>query len=312
MNDNPASTVTSMRKPLTRTAFSWVLRGGVAGLLIWVTLWSLQGISALFQSPPPPVERDERPSFNPAAAFSQSKLDSGSWQFLDAPFSYSARTLPTAQARKSFLELPEADLPTEFTSTNQSRDLLKLLKSYGSHSKREDFHQYSLDQLGIQILAFTKPGTSEQPEQIVSFRWLIPMGEGQSWLITQAPAGNSAHSSASSVNTSDSPSIIPSQISHRPLAVRTDDSGKIFSQLILAETTLPDLLDQLQRNSWKFDAPPDHLSSGFVTIYLQRQSEAFWMLITPADDSTSLRILLLRDDTLPPSSATNSSIEASP
>lgn len=327
MNDSPAPTATPLHKPLTRTAFSWVLRGGIAGLLIWITLWSLQGVSALFQSPPPPVERDERPAFNPISAFSPEKLNSGTWQFLDAPFTFSARTLPGDHARKSFLELPDADLATEIASTDQSRDLLKLLKTYGTRSKRQGFNQYSLDQLGIQILAFTRPhptqqpGSTEQPgsieqpqraEQIVSFRWLIPMGEDQFWLITQAPTGNSAHTSASSANPSGSPSILPTQISHRPLAVRTDDSGKIFSQLILAETSLPDLLDQLQRNSWKFDAPPDHLRSGFVTIYLQRRSEAFWMLITPVDDSPSLRILLLRDDSLPPTSATNSSVEATP
>jgi hypothetical protein len=297
--------------PLTKAAFSWALRGGIAGLVIWISLWSLQGISALFQSPPPPPQVAEKPAFNPISALSLSNLDSGAWQFLDSSSSLSAQTLPISNAEASLLELPSTQLVTNHSLTDQSQDLLKLLKAHGKATRRADFNQYRLDQLGIRIVGFTQPGP---PERLIALRWLIPLGEDKAWLIVQTSSNSSSPSPpvTESSSTSTVSTVIPAQILHRLLARRTDDSGKTFCQLIVAESPLPDLLDQLRRNSWKFDAPPNHLSSGFVTIYLTRRSDAFWMVVSPVADSTSLWILLLRDDNPSPPSAAQSSVEASP
>ncbi len=308
MTEPPAITETAARKPLTRTAISWAARGGLAGLVIWISLWSLQGISALFHdaSSPPPVE--EPPTFNPTSVLSLAQLDSGAWQFLGAPGTVSTQSLSTSAAEAKLLELPSTDQSHDVSVTPQSQDLLKLLKEFGSKTNRSGIDQYTLDQFGIRIVAFVKP---KRDEQLLGVRWLIPQGEEKSWLITQTLENNSGATPTNSP-TATSASILPPQIPQRLLAHRTDAQGETICRLIIADTTFPDLLDQLQRNSWKFDAPPDNLRSGFVTIYLRRQSEAYWMVVTAVADSTSLRVLLLRENSLPSPSPTTTSTEASP
>lgn len=308
MTEPPAIAETAVRKPLTRTALSWAARGGIAGLVIWIALWSLQGISALFHdaSSPPPVA--EPPTFNPTSALSLAQFDSGAWQFLDGPGTLSTQTLSTSEAEAKLLEIPSTDPSGDLSDTAQSSDLLKLLKEYGTRTRRSDIDQYTLNQFGIRIVAFVHP---KPDERLVAVRWLIPQGEEKAWLITQTLDADSSPSPPNPPTTSE-PSIIPPQIPQRLLAHRTDARGETICRLIIADTTFPDLLDQLQRNSWKFDAPPDNWRSGFVTIYLQRQSEAYWMVVTPVADSTSLRVLLLRENSLPSPSATTTSTEASP
>ncbi len=276
--------------------------------MIWLGVWSLQGISALVR--PAVVDTPvEKPIFHPNKIFSTEQLQSGAWQFLDENWQLTAESLPTARAKTKIATLPQTvDSPLP-TMTTESRDLLRLLQAQGKRSSEKNFWRYSLRQQGFQIEAYTL----QQPaDQLVCVRWLIPLEPGKSWLIEQQPA--EPRSAVSQTTTPQSTvDVIPDGIPHQLLAQRADASGQTYCQLLLADVSLGDLLHQLRKNSWTAEAPGQETGSEFVTIYLSREATAYWMIATPVAKSQSLRILLLRDQSEVSSQANRpSSTEDSP
>lgn len=268
---------------------AWAIRGGLAGLLVWISLWSLQGISALFHSPPPPVA--EQPDFNPASALSLARFDSGAWQFLDSEESVSLETLPDSEAKRRWEQAPEHPGSQSLFPEKQSTHILELLKRSGTKKTHPGYRQYSLEYGGIHLAALIRDA---EPSEIVSLRWLIPLGAGKSCLVTKPAAPG--HSARTNLATSALEPVLPSRIPQQLLAVRSDDHGRTLCQSLNVSMSLVDLLDQLRKNSWKVDAPAHEVERGFVRIYITRETDAFWLLANPSPSSSSLRILLLRDD----------------
>ncbi|MFO1019424.1 MAG: hypothetical protein U0903_01800 [Planctomycetales bacterium] len=280
----------STKPSIVRLGARWGVRGGIAGLVIWLAWWSMQGISALVATPV--VEnRPASAPITPLEVLREPDLSGGMWQFLDEGGEMDAQILPRKNASSEILASPPqlaALAETAKGSPNPRGDeLLRLLKRNGKMRGAGVFQRYHLKQWGHEIVAYTLP---KPEERLVLVRLLVPYGTERAWLIDYALQGKPA----GSLSAASSP--LPEKIPQRLICQRMDGSGKVFSQLFVIEGKLPDLLEGLRQNSWEFDKSPKPDTSEFVTIHLARRSESYWVIVTPLPGGSRLRILLVRDD----------------
>lgn len=282
MQSQTAPTV-SAKTGLQRVRF-WAARGAAGGLLVWLCVWTMQGVSALFE----PVESatiSEERSFPPLESLVIQAPEEGRWEFHEGGGELRGEAVATQLGREKLREIPDVQGKA---SPVKDQGMLELLKSRGERIEGEEFTGYSLGGGGFEAAGFV---TEKSPEELVVVRWLIPIDGARSWLLEQRGGGDGSSS------TKPKRTILPEGISQQLLTERLDARGECQCQLLLAETTLPDLLDQMRRNSWEIKSPYDLSGEEFVTISLTRNDDCFWMVVTPVANSRSLRILLLRDRT---------------
>jgi hypothetical protein len=265
--------------------------------------WTIQGISALAR--PAIIEQPpSKPVFNPIEMLNAQDLDAGAWQFLDPHYDLSAEFLSIAEAQAKIVELPRASIAMLPTMSRQHKDLMKLLQTQGKKVSAGPYWQYSLQQQGFQVVAFKLRGAEDH---LVSVRWMIPITAQKMWLLEQSP-----HDGTSSTNTKMA-TIIPGQVPHHLLAQRVDGTGLPYCQLIVVDMALIPLLEELHNDAWETSVPEHDTETEIATIHLVRGNAGYWMVASSIANSKSIRVLLIRDSTRPPSeSKPISPIEHSP
>lgn len=270
---------------LGRRIVSWAFRGGVAGLILWLSVWSLQGISA-FVRPVTATQPDAKPEFNPLQFTQSLDLASGAWQFLDDGGDISAAALSAPEAERRILALPAVTFDDNRSQTGEFQDVLHVMRLQGEVTAAGGLWRFSLQQMGFHVVAFTR---DQAGRNLLAIRWLIPLGHDKFWLVEQTPSDRK-HAVTSKAKT-----IIPRSITSRVLAMRSDKAGNQICQLIQVDSSLAVLLGELGQEGWQIEAPMGELKPGFATIYLSRQAASCWMVASPNSDATSLRILILND-----------------
>jgi hypothetical protein len=281
------TTLPPVTTSLIRTACSWGVRGALAGFVIWVCFWTIQGISALAR--PAIIEQQpSEPVFNPIEMLNAQDLDAGAWQFLDPQYDLSAEFVSIAEAQAKIIELPRVSEGMPPKLSRQHKDLLKLLQTQGKKVSAGPYWRYSLQQQGFQVVAFKRRGVEDE---LVSVRWMIPITAQKMWLLEQSPHDGTSSKSEKMTT------IIPDQVPHHLLAQRVDGTGLPYCQLVVVDVALIPLLEELHKNAWETSVPEHDTDTEIATIHLVRGNAGYWMVASSIPNSKSIRLLLIRDST---------------
>ena len=273
-------------KSFVTRVLSYALRGGIAGLILGVGIWTLQGIAALFHSDPEVVQSpaDEPPPLESLAA---AELMAGAWNFMDEGWSISAELLAEEDARQAFSASTVSIPPVLHSATNHHGDeLLAVIKQRATRTRDGKLWRYAVSQGGCEMQVYA---TDTKPEIFQHAALLVPYGDSQTWLMRFHPdAGESAPAKSEL-------SPLPASVPSRLLCQRKNSAGEVFCQLLRVQATYAELLRALHRDRWEIDEPSGKVGSGFVTIHVHRAAESFWMVASSFEDDPSLRVLIVHD-----------------
>lgn len=292
MNDTTHTPPTS-QTPLSRRLLSYALRAVVAGVILGVAVWTLEGIVALFQpgevaTSTVAIGSNNAPS--PLAPLVQTDVMSGAWNFMDQGWDISAELLDVAEAERLLKENDNAAAtPTPSADAGRRGEaLLAAIKSQAERSRVGDLWRYSLARNGCAMEVYA---TAEEAERFQHAVTLVPYGDDQAWLLRFVP-GNSLAIDEPGIET-PMPAAVPAKL----LCARRDGSGEILCQLWSVDTPLVDLLNALARDGWEIDRPSGERDSSFVTIHIRRAEDSYSLVAAAFESDSALRVLVVHDVT---------------